>query len=274
MHSRTSNRGRALLVFLIVLAAFIITLFYGGGGGIIDGAQRIALAVAAPAQRAVAAVVDPFAQVSRYSVRLSSVTTDNRDLRAENSDLKKELKLLARHASENRRLRLLAGFRDDFSLETAAAVILSRSPTSWQSIATIDAGSRDGIKKRRSVVTDKGLVGQVVGVTGGTAVVQMVDDRRSGVAVEVSRTGATGIVEGRLNGSLRLRFIADDADIKKGDRVVTSGVGGVHPRGIVVGTVEHIDETAYSLEKEIRLKAAVDYRRLSEVLVIMEGSGE
>ncbi len=274
MYSRTSNRSRALLVFLIILAALIVTLFYGGGAGFIDGAQSIALAVVAPAQRGVAAVTDPFSQVSHYSVRLSTVTKENRDLNEENSDLKKEVERLAGYASENRRLRSLAGFRTDFSLKTAAATILSRSPTSWQSIATIDAGSRDGIKRRRSIVTDKGLVGQVVAVTAGTAVIQMVDDRRSGVAVEVSRTGATGIVEGRLNGLLRLRFIADDADIKKGDRVVTSGVGGVHPRGIKVGTVERIEETAYSLEKVIRLRPAVDYRRLSEVLVIMERHGE
>lgn len=274
MYSRTSTRSRGLLVFLIVIAALVITLFYRGGAGFIDGVQSVALTVAAPAQRAVAAITEPFTQVSNYSVRLSSVTIENRDLKEENSDLKKEVERLARHASENKRLRLLAGFREDFSLKTGAATILSRSPTSWQSIATIDAGSRDGIRKRRSVVTNKGLVGQVVGVTAGTAVIQMVDDRRSGVAVEVSRTGATGIVEGRLNGVVRLRFIADDADIKKGDKIVTSGVGGVHPRGIKVGTVAHIDETAYSLEKEIRLKPAVDYRRLSEVLVIMERSGE
>ena len=274
MYSRTSNRNRALLVLLIVLAAFIIMLFYGSGAGFIEDAQRIALAVVAPVQRAVAAITDPFVQVSRYSVRLSTVTKENRDLNEDNSDLRKEVELLTRYASENRRLRSLAGFRDDFSLKTAAATVLSRSPTSWQSIATIDIGSRDGIRKRRSIVTDKGLVGQVVAVTAGTAVIQMVDDRRSGVAVEVSRTGATGIVEGRLSGALRLRFIADDADIKKGDKVVSSGVGGVHPRGIEVGTVEWIEETAYSLEKEIRLKPAVKYRRLSEVLVILERPGE
>jgi rod shape-determining protein MreC len=177
-------------------------------------------------------------------------------------------------SAENKRLRSLAGFRDNFKLGTTAALVIGRSPTSWQSVATINLGSQDGIRARTAVVTDKGLVGQVVTLTKGTAIVQMVDDRRSGVAVELARTGATGIVEGRLNGTLQLRFIAGDADIKQGDLVVTSGTGGVYPRGIKVGVVKEISDTAYSLEREILLRPAVVYRKLSEVLVVTDRPGE
>ncbi len=274
MYSRTSNRSRSILVFLLVLAALIITLYYRGSGGVISRAQGLALTVVAPAQSAVAAIGTPFRRISQYSLRLSEVTRENQRLQRENIELNANIGRLRQVSAENERLRSLAGFRDDFKLRTTAALVIGRSPTSWQSVATISLGSQDGIKERASVVTDRGLVGQVVTLTKGTAIVQMIDDRRSGVAVEVVRTGATGIVEGRLNGTLRLRFIAGDADIKQGDLVVTSGTGGVYPRGIKVGRVNEISDTAYSLEKEILLRPAVVYRKLSEVLVVTDRPGE
>lgn len=273
MHSRTSNRGRSLLVFLIVLAVIVATLYYRGGAGLIGNSQRVIINIIAPAQRGVAAATDPFRKVARYTIRLSRVTSENHRLMAQNAVLRKERNRLRRYRSENKRLRELAGFRAESQWRTAAALIISRSPTSWQSVATIDIGSEDGAKKRASILTDKGLVGQIVEVGSGTALVQLVDDRRSGVAVEVARTGATGIVEGRMNGSLRLRFVSSYEDIKKGDELVTSGVGQVHPRGIPVGMIGEISETAYSLEKQIRVTPAVDYRRLSELLVIIDRQG-
>jgi rod shape-determining protein MreC len=272
MYSRTSNRSRVLLILLIILAAVIITFYYRGGTGLLRDSQRIALTAIAPLQRGVNAAVEPFRRVSRYTVRLSRATAESRQLKAENVALIKENNRLRRYRVENKRLRELAGFRAESEFKTKAAHVVSRSPNSWQSLATIDFGSADGAKRRLSVITEKGLVGQITAVTAGSSIVQLADDRRSGVAVEIERTGGTGVVEGRMNGDLRLRFVSDYEDIKKGDLVVTSGVGGVYPRGIPVGTVAGLSKNVYSLEEQISLKPAVDYRRLSEVLVIVDRS--
>lgn len=268
MRQKTNGRSRPLLILLIFLSILIASAYYRGGAGVIVGSQRIVLAVTSPVQKAATNILIPFRQVSGYTVRLSRTSADNRRLKAKNAELEKEVAQLEQYKEDVGRLRSLAGFRSESELRTIAAPVISRSPTSWQSLATIGIGSRSGVKEKQSVITEKGLVGQVVEVAGGAAIVQLVDDRRSGVSVEIARTGAIGVIKGLMDNRLRLRFVREPERIKVGDQIVTSGSGGVHPRGIPVGKVSQIKKTAYSLERQIVVKPMVDYALLTDVLVI------
>ncbi len=248
----------------------IASAYYGGGKDVIAVAQSGALSVVSPIQKALDVAVSPLAGISNYTIRLSSASSKNRRLKAENSSLKKRLAELKQYQSENIELRSLAGFREDTELKTVAARIISRSPTNWQSFATIGIGRADGVKEKQPVITESGIVGQVAEVSGRAAIVQLLDDRRSGVAVEIARTGATGVVSGLMHNRLRLRFIQGTEDIKVGDALMTSGSGGVYPRGLAVGTVSQVDKTPYSLEPRVKVKPSVRYAQLTSVLVILE----
>ena len=250
----------------------IALIYRGPREGIISRSQRLVLAATAPLQKVVNAAASPFRRVSQYTIVIGDLTAENQRLKRDNVKLHQEINRLERYAGENKRLLRLAGFRQESQPNTVGARVISRSPTSWQSIVTVDVGSRDGVTENMAVVTDKGLVGRTVRVSGSAALVQLLDDRRSGAGVEIARTGATGVAEGAMDGRLRLRFLAADADVKVGDKLLTSGVGGVYPRGLVVGSVAEIAKTAYSLEKTINARPAVDYARLSEVLVVSETS--
>ncbi|MDP1809387.1 MAG: rod shape-determining protein MreC [Actinomycetota bacterium] len=269
MYSRNSGRNRTILFVAIIVAALSVALVYSGDReGVVSQSQHLLLAATAPLQKAVNVVISPFKRVSQYTLVIGNLTNENRRLKHDNIVLRQEVDHLKRYEAENRRLQRLAGFRRESQPKTVGARVISRSPTSWQSIVTIDVGSSAGVGENMAVITDKGLVGRTVRVAGSAALVQLLDDRRSGVGVEIARSGATGIIEGSMEGRLKLRFLAADADVKVGDKLLTSGVGGVYPRGIAVGAVAGIAKTAYSLEKNIDVRPAVDYARLSEVLVI------
>jgi rod shape-determining protein MreC len=269
MYKRNNGRTRKIFFALTVAAMLFVALVYlRGPQNLIDGARRLALSATAPLQKVVFTVTVPIRRISQYTLVVGDLTKENQKLKRDNIKLRQTVNLLKRYKTQNRQLLKLAGFREALPLNTVGARVISRSPTSWQSIITIDLGSVAGIHDNMAVITDKGLVGRTARTVGSAALVQMLDDRRSGVGVEVVRTGATGIVEGSMEGRLKLRFLGSDADIKVGDKLRTSGVGGVYPRGISVGTVSGISKTAYSLEKDVNVKPAVDYSRLSEVLVI------
>lgn len=272
MYARTSKRGRRPLVLIVVLV-LVAFLFGRGGANLVSDSRQMAQVILAPFHRAAYSAGAPFRSASAYSVRLSRVTARNQTLENENAAYKSEIEALRRYRGENIRLRKLAALSARTELPTKAGHVISRSPTSWQSLATIDIGSLKGVKRRSAVLNAGGLIGQVAEVSAGTAVVRLLDDRRSGVAVEVVGTGVTGVVEGRMNGELRLRFIAGDARIRKGDKLVTSGAGGVYPRGLPVGMVASAGKSAYSLEKQITIKPSVNYRTIEEVLVVIDTQG-
>lgn len=268
--SRTNGPNRLVVVGLVVLALMIIASYYRGTGkNLIERSQRAVLTVVAPIQTTVNNIVRPFKRASQYTLAVGSATRDNGDLKRENLRLREQVKRFKRYEGENKRLRVLAGFRRESAFKTVAAHVISRSPTSWQSLITIDAGENQRLKTGMPVVTEKGLVGRTVQVSPRAAVIQLLDDRRSGVGIEIVRTAATAIAEGEMDGSMRLRFMADDSDVKQGDKLVTSGVGGLYPRGVPVGTVGKVKTSVYTIEKMIDIEPAVDFARLSDVLIIV-----
>ena len=119
------------------------------------------------------------------------------------------------------------------------------------------------------VVVAEGLVGQVTQVSGHAAEVQLITDQKSGVAAQLIGSGETGIVEGEVDRKLKLNFVSKDSKVRKGDLVITSGLGGVFPKGLFIATVSKTTQRPYSLYKDISLYSPVHFNGLEEVLVIV-----
>jgi rod shape-determining protein MreC len=148
------------------------------------------------------------------------------------------------------------------------ATVSGRDPTGLLRTIQIDRGSRDGITVGMSVVTDLGLVGRVYRVTATHSQVQLVTDTNSFVNARLQTSRGEGSVVGTASGDLRLTFIPLTDEVKDGDSVVTSGIGGKFPRGLIIGQVTNTRLDDSKLFQEAQVRSLIDFNRLEIVMVV------
>jgi rod shape-determining protein MreC len=193
----------------------------------------------------------------------------NRQLRVTLNDLSVEAVRLREAERENRRLRQLLGMREGLALRSIVATVVTLRIDEQTKIVIVDRGEKDGVVPDLPVVAWGGAVGRVIVVGRSNSKVQLLTDANSGVAGVVQRSRAQGIVVGRAASTLDLLYVPRFSDVLHGDRVVTSGLGGIFPRGFGIGRVRSITEAADG-SQTIQLDPVVDYRRLEEVLIVLE----
>ena len=217
------------------------------------------------------AVFDRFAELD---VRRRKAITESGDLSAERNRLSPEIGALMKDGrkdeAEAKRLRDLLSLSEKLTAETVTARVLVRPATPWVQTCTIGAGSSDGVKVGSAVVGGRGLVGMVFTMQPRTSQVLLIRDATSSVASLVQRTRAPGICSGDGGEMLRMMYIPLASDVRKGDSVLSSGDGGVFPKGIVVGTVESVTAQKHEHFKTALIRPAVEPRSLEEVLVVVE----
>lgn len=235
--------------------------------------QDAASTVLYPAQYAARRLVSSgswFASVMRSR---RSILKENASLRGEVRQLTQENARLRECSSENDSLRQSLGLRRNVTLRTAAAEVISRRQSSWFDMVTINLGSRAGITKGAAVMNHRGLVGQVVEVTPFTSQVETLFDPNSGVGAMVQRSRSSGIVYGQGEECLVLTYLPKDADVKKNDIVTSSGMGGVVPKGLVIGRVIKVQRNAVAGTTTAQVRPSVRVDRLEQVLVIRGKAG-
>lgn len=175
---------------------------------------------------------------------------------------------------ENRRLRALLGLRLPVPGRVIGARVVGRNPDNWLSRVVIDQGTGSGVGKNAPVLTDRGLVGRVSSPGPHQSVVTLLSDPGSAVGAMVARTRDAGVCYGQVGTDLlRMRFFSRDARVVPGDLIVTSGLGGVFPPHLVVGTVVETFRGDYGLVQYATVRPAADLRRLEEVVVLIGGVG-
>ena len=134
---------------------------------------------------------------------------------------------------------------------------------------TIDKGSSDGFAINMPVCNSAGVIGQIIEVSANTSTVRLITDENSGVSAMVQSTRAQGILQGQPDGTLRLEYVTTDADVQEGDIIVTSGIGGVYPKGLPLGTVSTVVREENATYYTITVTpASSDTENNEEVLVI------
>jgi rod shape-determining protein MreC len=236
--------------------------------------EKFITTVLAPVQSVVSSVGFTFRNISLSTGELMTTYRDNKMLRAENEDLRQNSLNMTEIMAENVRLQSMLDYKigvPQFDLVVAA--VIGRDPGNWTSTIIINRGSADGVAKDMPVVTPQGLVGSVVSVYANTAKVHLLLDPRSAVGALVQRpeSRVAAIVEGNSGTPLAPRMvnIARDADVIKGDKIITSGFGGIYPKGLLIGEVVDIVNEEGGLLKYAVLNTAVDFDRLEEVSVIV-----
>lgn len=231
---------------------------------LLDGAAEIAGAPLAWGGEAAGTVGDFF----HWLFSWRSVYEENAALKAQVAQLSTQVSMLDEVREENERLGALMGFTaQNTQLTCIPAKVLLRDPGSWMSQFTINKGSADGVTEDMCVVTAEGLVGRISEVSLHQAVVVTVLDARGSVAVVVKRTRDEGILkgadaEGGGEPLCQLHYLLYNANLLPGDEVLTSGLGGVYPRGLTVGRV------VSASGDQVLVQPSADIGRLEDVLVV------
>jgi rod shape-determining protein MreC len=203
---------------------------------------------------------------------LEELERENSALRVENRSLKATNEALRDVEHEVNRLRQALNYRERSIFRLVPAEIISRDSSTWWRTVTINRGEEDGLAPEMPVLTDEGLVGKTTTVSENISVVLLVSDENCRVAASVEGTREQGIVTGeRVAGSmtplLDLNYLSKQAELKEGQKVYTSGVGGVFPSGLFVGTIHSFQVRA--LDSQAKLAPAVDLARLEDVFVVI-----
>lgn len=195
---------------------------------------------------------------------------ENEDLKKQNKELEQSVRELEVLKAENASLKEYVGLKEKYGeYETVPAYIINKDITNYNNIIIINAGSDEGIKINMTVISDKGLVGHVISVTENTAKVQTILDTSNTVSATMSSSREIVIARGNLGeNNLKATYIPTDANVLEGDNVETSGMGGIYPKGIHIGTVKKVTNTQNMTDRYAIVETAVDFNKLDTVLVI------
>jgi rod shape-determining protein MreC len=167
----------------------------------------------------------------------------------------------------NQRLRELLQFRSRLEGEVLGARVIAWDPTPWVGTFTIDRGERDGVRRGMAVLSPQGVVGQVSQASRAASRVLLLTDHNSGIDAFVQRTRARGIVQGANEEGCEMKYLRRDEDVVPGDRVLTSGLDGIFPKGILIGEVVDVSRRNRGLLQVAVVRPSADLDRVEEVLV-------
>lgn len=266
-----TNRNRTILVVVVIICITLVTLYVRESDeGPLHRVQNFFLDVVSPVSSGFAKIFRPVKDGFVNLFTLPSLSRQKRDLEKEVAALRRQsLQSAELEAEVDELKRLLDWGEENPNLETVGADIIGQSPDNWQRLMIVNKGSSHGIKKYMSVVTDEGLVGRIISVGSRSSVVQLITDSRSGIGTRSLRTRETGIVEGRNESRIRFAPMSEDVQLKVGDTLVTSGMGGTCPAGIPVGKVSEVKKRTEGLSRLIEVRPLVNFTRLDKVLVII-----
>lgn len=220
-----------------------------------------------PVQTGVTQVTSSVSGIWRQYVALVGLQRENESLRQRILEVEREAVRLGEVEQTNRRLTALLGFRDAIDGPAVAAQVIGKDPKLLRSF-TINRGAGDGVRKGMAVLSPYGVVGQVLRASPRAAQVLLITDHNSGIDAVVQRSRARGIVEGARDEGCLLKYIRQGEDVQVGDRVVTSGLDGIFPKGAVIGRITRLRPRSRGQLLSADIEPAVPFDLVEEVLVV------
>ena len=210
--------------------------------------------------------------VVRYVRGLGDLALENRALSEEIVYLRGEMRMAHELERDNQMMRDLLGFVQRFPNKLISCEVIGRDSTGWWQTARLDKGALSGVAEDRAVITPKGLIGRTVSVSDRTADVLLLSDPSCKVSVRLTRSGTFGVAAGLgtkpgEQPACRMDYISKTADVAEGDEVVTSGLGGLFPKGLPVGRVAQVALDASGLYQTARIELAADLGKLEYAFV-------
>ena len=270
------HKNGVLLLVIALLLSLLVGISSALMGGTADPLSNAATTITAPVRSLVSNVLDWAEGVYNYVFRYEELNTELDTLRKQVADLEAQLRESGEAARENQQLRQLLRLQEkhqDFVFESAR--VTQRSTTNWESTFTLSKGSSAGVQTGNCVISETGALVGVVEEVGlnycRVSTVINTDIEMGGICV---RTDCAGILEGDFalmsQGRLKLSYLPDDAQLRPGDQILTSGQGDIYPPDLVVGRVEELRSDPSGMMRYAVLKPQVQLDSLVEVFIIKE----
>lgn len=265
------NQGvsaRARLAFFSFLAIALIVV-----DSRVKALEAVRLGVGVvlyPLQQAMLVPGQTTARLGEYFTTVSSLSRENEALKRAAVERAEQLAQAEQLRVENEQLRRLMGARDRFGSQALLVQVTYESRDRFTHKLVIDKGAADGLKPGQPVIDALGVVGQVTRAFPMTSEVTLITDKEQTVPVQIMRNGLRGVAYGGVEpGTLDLRFMASNADINQGDVVVTSGLDGVYPIGLPVGSVTRVERNVRDQFARVVLAPAAGVQSNSHLLVLL-----
>lgn len=237
--------------------------------------------IASPFRTAYTAVAEWFIDKQNYYRDNTAMEEEIAQLRREIAQMEADVRQGRKHSEENQRLRELLGLqekRPDLTSDIVLADVTEHAVTNWAATLTISQGTADGLEVGDCVIDETGaIVGAISEVGLNWATIMTLVDTETSLGAQVFRTGDLGVAQGNFSlmgeNRLRLDYLPADCDLLGGDLVVTSGLGGFYPAGLVIGSVEELQMDDSGASSYAILAPAVEFSELQQVVVLRSFDG-
>lgn len=227
------------------------------------------MTIVTPIQSAFGYVTDSVAGIWNGYFDLRGVRERNAALEAENAALLAEIESARAAAAENDRLRQALELRPLLKYETVVAEVVARDSTAWFKRIVVNKGSQDGIRGDMPVVTADGLVGRVTQVGPFVCQIQLITDEHAGAGGRLTTSRAVGEVEGRGDGTCRMKSISSLYDVGENEPILTSGLDRLYPAGILIGYVTSVAKGAGATPQDTAVRPSADLDRIEAVMILL-----
>ena len=265
------NKKAEIAGIVITIIILILIVIFSNTDSEISFLDNAASKLVMPVQNGLTYLKNKISGNSTFFTDINNLKQENEELSQRNSELEQSLRELESIKSENETLKEYLGLTEKYGeYKTVPAYIINKDISNYSKTVVINVGSDDGIKENMTVIADQGLVGHVISVTSDTAKVRTIVDTSSSVSCLLSTTDESIVCKGTLeeDSALRAMYIPDDDGIIQGDSVETSGLGGIYPKGIHVGSIKRVVNTQNAMDRYAIVETAVDFDKLDTVLVI------
>lgn len=256
----------SILTFILILIASTV------GRQELNGPQRLALDLIGKGQYVMIRLTGGITGIWTNYVGLLHVRDENTRLREELDSFKATNIKYREAVATNVRLSKLLQLKDSLPPPTLTAQIVGRDPSLWFRTIIIDRGSSEGVEKGMPVVTVEGVVGQILDTSPNYSKVLLANDPNSAIDVLVQKNRVQGILKGNGSSGFNLLYVLKNADVEKGDAIVTSGLGDIFPKGLPVGKVSEVTKSKRGMFQKIDIEPAVDFSQLEYLIIIMHES--
>jgi len=260
----------ACLAAVFIFLTLCVNFGLRQGGTLVGIAERAALTMVYPIQRGIDLVFTGCSRSFDHYIWLVGVEEKNRRLEKEVAELNYRLAQLEEVRLENQRLHKMLNFKAQFDIleQGIAAHVIGRQTNDLSRILIVDCGGLRGIAPDNPVFTPGGVIGRVVACGRNSAKVLLLTDQNSACDVIIQRNRVRGTLQGTGDQLCRLAYLQNTVEVKVGDRLITSGLDNIFPKGIMVGTVVSATHDDNGLSQAIKVKPEFDLDRIEEVYIL------
>lgn len=266
-----NKKGEIIGIIVTVIILILLVILTNTENSNLSYIENVANKLVNPIQNGLTYLKNKIHGNSSFFTNINDLQAENEELQARNNELEEALREFETIKAENQTLKEYLNLTEKYSdYTTVAADVISRDISNYSKTIVINAGTKSGIQENMTVIAAEGLVGYVISATDSTSKVQTIIDSSSNTSSILSSSRDSVVCKGILddNTNLKAVYIPTDATVAQGDTVETSGLGGIYPKGIYIGTVSKVENTTNLNDRYAFVETAVDFNKLETVLVI------